>query len=115
MSPLGTYVLETVATLIAIVVLAVLVLYAARRLGVGAPRGPVQLVGRLPLEARRAIYLVRVERTVYVVGASEAGLEKLGEIEASALDLGVVHGPSATFSETLSRALGRRRGTDDAR
>ena len=95
MSPLGTYVLETVATLIAIVVLAVLVLYAARRLGVGAPRGPVQLVGRLPLEARRAIYLVRVESTVYVVGASEAGLQKLGEIEASPRSISATLGPRA--------------------
>jgi len=39
----------------------------------------MELLGKLPLDGRRAVYLVRVTNTTYVVGASEAGLVKLGE------------------------------------
>jgi flagellar biogenesis protein FliO len=87
MTPLGRYVLETVATLFLVAALAVVVLYAVRRLGVGRPTGPLQLAGRLTLDARKAIYLVRIGETVYVIGASEAGLAKLGEVPRSEIDV----------------------------
>ena len=108
MSPLTSYVVETLVTLVAIVALAVLVLYAARRMGGGRQGGPLELVGRLPLDGRRAVYLVRVGKTVYVVGASEAGLAKLGELPGEGLELHAVETPSRTFSEALARALARR-------
>lgn len=85
MTPLGRYVVETVVTLILISGLAVLVLYAARRSGVGRPVGPITLAGRLVLDPRRAIYLVRIGETYFVVGASEAGLTKLGELGSDAV------------------------------
>ena len=53
MSPLAHYVLETLVTLLAIVALAVLVLVGARRAGMGRSAGPLELVGRLPLDGRR--------------------------------------------------------------
>lgn len=109
MSPLTSYVVETLVTLLAIIALAVLVLYAARRVGVGRPGGPLELVGRLPLDARRAVYLVRVGKTVYVVGASEAGLAKLGELPGDGLDLPAIQATPRSFSEALARALGRDR------
>ena len=62
MSPLASYVIETVVTLLGVIALAVLVLYAARRMGIGRPAGPLELVGRLPLDGRRAVYLVRVKK-----------------------------------------------------
>lgn len=106
MTPLATYVVETVVTLVAIAALAVAVLYGARRVGIGRPAGPLQLVGRLPLDGRRAVYLVRVGKTVYVVGASEAGLSKLGELDDEGLELS--SSPAGTrFSEALARALRR--------
>lgn len=80
MSPTVSYLVETLVTLLAVLAVAILVLVGARRLGVGAPQGPLELVGRLPLDARRVIYLVRVGSQVLVVGASEAGLSKLSEI-----------------------------------
>jgi flagellar protein FliO/FliZ len=104
-SPLTAYVVETLVTLLGVVALAVLVLYGARRLGVGRPGGPIELVGRLPLDGRRAIYLVRVGETVYVLGASEAGLTKLGEQAPEGLDLSEPQ--AASFGETLQRVLGR--------
>src|SRR5262249_15847035 len=41
--------------------------------------------GRLPIDARRAVYLVRVGEIVYIVGASENGLARLGEVRADSL------------------------------
>ena len=73
--------------LVGVAGLAVLLLVAGRRLGVGRPSGPMELVGRLPLDGRRAVYLVRVGETVYVVGASESGLSKLGEVPKDGLEL----------------------------
>ena len=106
MTPLGSYVVETIVTLVGVIALAVLVLYGARRAGMGRAGGPLELVGRLPLDARRAVYLVRVGRTVFVVGASEAGLNKLGEIDDEALELGSGPPPAASFGEALGRVLG---------
>lgn len=85
MSPFTAYVLQTLVTLLAVVVIAILFLYGARRMGFGKPLGPMQLVGRLPLDARRAVYLVRVADQVLVLGVSEAGITRLGEVSATAL------------------------------
>jgi flagellar biogenesis protein FliO len=40
----------------------------------------VELLARLPLETRRSVYVVRVLDRVLIIGASEAGLVKLGEV-----------------------------------
>ena len=85
MTPLARYLVETVVTLLLVSGLAILVLFAARRTGVGRPLGPMKLAGRLVLDARRAIYLVRVGEMYLVVGASEAGLTKLGELDSAAI------------------------------
>lgn len=108
MSPLAAYLVETIVTLLAVLAVAVLVLYGARRLGLGRPVGPLQLEGRLPLDGRRVIYLVRVADTLYVVGASEAGLHKLGELA------GDQHVPeprlsSPSFKEIWTQLLTRDR------
>jgi flagellar protein FliO/FliZ len=113
MSPLAKYVVETMVTLLGVVVLAVLVLMAARRIGVGRPAGPLSLVGRLPLDARRAIYLVRVGGTVYVVGASEAGLTKLGELSDDVVDLSELSEPHPAFADVLSRVLRKKPAEDE--
>ncbi|HEY3499647.1 MAG TPA: flagellar biosynthetic protein FliO [Polyangiaceae bacterium] len=107
MTPLGRYVVETLVMLIGVAALAVLLLALGRRFGIGRPSGPLELVGRLPLDGRRAVYLVRVGETVYVVGASENGLSKLGEIAKDGLELpkGEAVGPS--FRNVLERVIGR--------
>src|SRR5688572_15963629 len=87
--------------------LAVLLLSLGRRFGVGRPSGPLELVGRLPLDGRRAVYLVRVGETVYVVGASESGLNKLGEIGKDGLELPKGESPTASFRSVLERVIGR--------
>jgi flagellar biogenesis protein FliO len=103
------YIVQTIVTLLAVCVLAFVVLYGARRLGVGRPRGPIELVGLLPLDARRAIYLVKVGNQVLVVGASEAGFTKLGELPAGDVPP-EEKVPSAGFSDVLARVLGREGG-----
>ncbi len=110
---LHSYVIETLVTLLAVVALALLVLAAARRLGIGRPAGPIELVGRLPLDGRRAVYLVRVGKRVFVLACSEAGLASLGEVDASIIPEPSNRGPSG-FSEVLARALGRASPSQDA-
>lgn len=92
MGAYGAYIVQTFVTLLAVCGIAYAVLYGARRLGLGRPRGPISLVGHLPLDARRSIYLVKVGEQVIVVGASEAGLTKLGEMPAD----------SPSFAEVLA-------------
>jgi flagellar biogenesis protein FliO len=107
MTPLSRYVVETVVTLLGIVALSVVLLSVLRRAGVGRAAGPLELLARLPLEGRRAVYLVRVAETVYVLGASDHAMQKLGELPRSALP----HGPALeeqSFSDVLKRALGRK-------
>jgi len=104
------YLVETFVTLLAVCGLAFVVLYGARRLGIGRPRGPIQLLGQLPLDARRAIYLVQVGGQVLVVGASEAGITKLGEVSAKDLPEPEVASPTP-FGEVLARVLGTSKTT----
>jgi hypothetical protein len=71
----------------------------------GRPTGPLELVGRLPLDGRRAVYLVRVGSIVYVVGASEAGLNKLGQLSGDSIDFAAGETPRGLFAEALARAV----------
>jgi len=108
-SSYGGYVIETFVTLLAVCALAVLVLWGARRAGIGRASGPIELLGHLPLEARRAIYLVKVGDQVFVVGVGEGGFTKLGEIPAGALPAVGPQG-GAPFGDVLARILRRREG-----
>lgn len=112
MTPLSRYVVETLVTLLGIVALSVVLLSALRRAGVGKPGGPLELLARLPLEGRRAVYLVRVGKLVYVVAASESSLAKLGEIPREDLPEAASLEP-LRFSDVLKRAVGVAIAKDD--
>ncbi len=103
------YLIETLVTLLAVCALAVLVLWGGRRMGVGRASGPIELVGHLPLEARRSIYLVRVGQQVFVVGVGEGGFTKLGELPAGEVPKVEPAGRTA-FADVLARALRRKGG-----
>jgi flagellar biogenesis protein FliO len=107
MTPLSRYVVETLVTLLAVVALSVVVLSALRRVGVGKLGGPLELLARLPLEGRRAVYLVRAGETVYVLAASESSLAKLGEMPRDALPRSAML-EAQSFSEVLKRAVGMK-------
>ena len=102
MSSYAGYLVETFVTLLAVCGLAVAVLWGARRLGVGRPSGPIELVGHLPLDARRAVYLVKVGAQVFVVGMGEGGMTKLGEIAAGDMPAPAT-GRGATFADVMAR------------
>jgi flagellar protein FliO/FliZ len=105
-SPYAGYLVETFVTLLAVCALAFVVLWGARRLGLGRPSGPIELRGHLPLDARRSIYLVKVGDQVFVVGVGEGGFTKLGELPESSLPA-TDPARSAAFADVLSRVLGR--------
>ncbi len=107
MSAYGSYVLETVLTLLAVSAVAFALLSGARRVGVGRPTGGLDLVGRLALDSRRSVVLVRVAEQVFVLGVSEAGVTRLGEMAAKDLPLPVPV-PQSSFGAVLGRALGKR-------
>ncbi len=110
MTSLENYVIESVIALFVVAALAVFVLYAARRAGVGRSMGPVELLARLPLEARRSVYVVRVMDQVLIIGSSEAGLAKLGQLpEGAAAELRNAEPPQG-FAAVLGAALGRSSG-----
>jgi len=54
------------------------------------------------------VYLVRVGATIYVVGASEAGIAKLGEVSDGSIELPSAANQNETFREVLSRAFGKK-------
>ncbi len=92
--------------MLGVVALAWAILYAGRRFGVPQMRGPMQLLGRLPLEPRRAICLVKIGDKLLVVGTSEAGVTKLAELDAAELPETTTERPKS-FSVVLQQALGR--------
>ena len=107
MGTYGGYIAETLVTLVAVCGVAWLVLFGARRAGLGRAAGPIELVGQLPLDARRCVYLVRIGGQVIVIGAGDGGMTKLGEIAASELPAPLAT-TGTSFSSVLGRVLGRR-------
>jgi flagellar protein FliO/FliZ len=106
------YLIETFVTLAGVCALAFVVLWGARRLGVGRPSGPIELCGHLPLDARRSIYLVRVGEQVFLVGVGEGGFTKLGELAAADVPMADRAGrrPAGPFADVLARAFKRAEG-----
>ena len=104
------YLLETFLTLGVVCGVAFVVLYGARRMGVGRPHGPIELIGQLPLDARRSVYLVKLGEQVIVVGVAEGGMTKLGEFAAADLPPVPPRQPptfAAIFARTRTRQDGR--------
>ncbi len=107
MSPYASYLVETFVTLLVVCAVAFVVLYGARRMGMGRPVGSIELVGRLPLDARRSIVLVRVGAQVFLVGVGEGGFTRLGKIPACDVPASAAQEP-LRFSNALARAFGRQ-------
>src|SRR5262245_50562385 len=97
--------------LLGVATLAVFVLVLGRRVGVGRAQGPLELVGRLPLDARRVVYLVRVGGRVLVLGGSEGGLQKLAEAAEHEIELPPRGTAPKSFREVLDELLTKRERT----
>lgn len=105
MSPLAQYVAQTGVTILGIAVLAWLVLYAGRRVGLARDEQHLRLRGALRLDARRSVYLVEVAGRVLVVAAGEGGISKLAELRRE--ELGEETVPAVrSFSDVLQRLRG---------
>jgi flagellar biogenesis protein FliO len=96
----------------ACVVMFVIVRVAARWLGGGRSRRAelLDVVARVPLEARRSLYIVDVAGKALLLGTSELGVAVLSELDR---DLVRAAPPPATFVDlvrgAMARAGGRRR------
>ena len=106
MSSYAGYLIETFVTLAVVCGIAFAVLYGARRLGIGRAQGPIELVGQLPLDPRRGVYLVKIGAQVIVVGVSEGGMTKLAEMPATDLPP-VVPREAASFAAIFGRKKAR--------
>lgn len=99
-----------VGALVAVVVAA----RALGRRGRGGGRGGwMEVLGRLPLEPRRSVYVVRVADRTLVLGSSEQGLTLLRELEGGELPASAVASAAgSSFPELVQRASAalRRRG-----
>jgi flagellar biogenesis protein FliO len=104
---LNEYLLESAVVLVLVLGLGWLATYAARRAGVARAAGSLELVARLPLEARRAVYVVRVLDQVLILGGSESGISKLGELPESALSELRRATPAAGWGALLAARWGR--------
>jgi flagellar biosynthetic protein FliO len=103
-SPYSSYLIETLVTLVGVCALAWAVLYGARKVGMGRDSGGLELVGRLALDARRSIALVKIGETVLVIGVGDGGMTKLGELPASSVPARVAPEPPS-FASVLARVL----------
>ncbi len=110
MSPEATYVLESLATVTVFAGALYLATVGLRRIGATSTAGgPLEILARRPLDARRAIYLVRVGRRVLVVGASDGGLTRLGSTSLDSVRAELAEEATAPrgFSAVLGRVLAR--------
>jgi flagellar biogenesis protein FliO len=105
-SPVAAYLVQSLATLLGVVLLVGLIFFATRRLGITATPPGLELVARLPLEARRAVYGVRVKQRVFVMAANDHAITKLGELAADEFPVSEVPLRGA-FGDALRRALSR--------
>ncbi len=106
MGPYGSYLVETVLMLVVVSALAFFAMVLAKRVGIGRAHGPIELVGQLPLDARRGLYLVKVGSRVFLVGVGEGGFSKLGEVPASEVPVG--EKPATGFADIFARALNKK-------
>ena len=106
-----------VTSLIVLGVVCVAAFAVVRLLGrvMGRARGGVMdVIARMPLEPRRALYVVDVAGKTLLVGTSEMGLSVLTELDGGEVRARVAQ--RRTFAEMVRDAWGRRNGrraTDD--
>jgi flagellar biogenesis protein FliO len=113
-SPVAQYLVQSAVTLLGVLLLVGVIVLGTRRLGLKATDRNLELVGRLPLEARRAVYLVRVKERIFVLAANDHAITKLGEVAADDLsstglastELASIGPGAGAFADALRRVLG---------
>lgn len=121
MSPEATYVVESLATIAVFGAVLVVATWGLRRVAGGRARGPLEILARQPLDARRSIFLVRVGKRVLVVGAADGALTRLGSTSLEAVraeldessarpEAGEAEPGRRSFRDALTRVLGPKDG-----
>lgn len=77
--------LQSLLALGAVGLLSWLVLRWGARRGFGRHRGHIKVVERVPLDARRALYLIEIGQRKLLIGAGEGALALLAELESGEL------------------------------
>ncbi len=104
----GAALLQSLLALFAVCILAWVVLRWAAQRNVGLGTGKrIRVLERVPLDARRQLYLVEVGDKVLLIGAGDGAAPRLiSEVDASALP--EVEAPKgAGFAQILARLRGR--------
>jgi flagellar biogenesis protein FliO len=112
-SAVGVYLVEAMLTLVLVGALGAALVYLTRRAGGSAGHAGLTLYGRLSLDARKAIYLVKVGDQVLVLGSSEAGLHLLTTVPAK--DLPAPQQLPASWMQQVISKLNAGRAHDDLR
>jgi flagellar biogenesis protein FliO len=82
---MGSYLVSTTLALIAVCGIAVIVLRALKPGGPRPKGGAIKLLGVLPLEARRSVYLIEAGGRCFLVGAGDGPLAVLAELDKAAV------------------------------
>lgn len=78
---MGTVIVQTICALVGVCALAtVLLRVGGARFGGSGADSPMRIVGRLPLEPRRALLVVRVGQRTMMLATSESGIQPVGEL-----------------------------------
>jgi flagellar biosynthetic protein FliO len=80
--------------------------------GVGQGAGPIRIVGRCPVDPKRALYVVETAGRCFLVGASDGGMNLIAELDPKQLPIAAASslaGKAAgvRFAELLARLRGR--------
>ncbi|HTM43772.1 MAG TPA: flagellar biosynthetic protein FliO [Polyangiaceae bacterium] len=113
MSALGAYLIEAMLTLVLVGALGAALVYLTRRAGTSTGSGGLTVCGRLALDARKAIYLVKMGDQVLVLGSSEAGLHLLTTVPAK--DLPEPQAVRASLLQQFISRLNAARAHDNMR
>lgn len=84
----GSLLLQTILALILVCVLAYVLLRYGLKWLIPKPKGQIQamrIIDRLPLEGRRAVYMVEIGEKVLILAATDSSINKVGELSSSEL------------------------------
>lgn len=110
----GAALLQSLLALLAVCILAWVVLRWVSQRGVGLGTGKrVRVLERVPLDARRQLYLVEVGGKVLLIGAGDGSAPRLiAEVDPGALPEPEAP-PGMSFAQVLARLRGGGEPTDE--
>ncbi|MDJ0764135.1 MAG: flagellar biosynthetic protein FliO [Myxococcota bacterium] len=82
----GVFILETLVALAVVAVVAwAIVRFGLLRWGLKSKSGRMKVIERLPLDARRSVYLVEVDGHTLLIGAADTSVHLIKEINDPAI------------------------------